>query len=212
MGRKTQPIKEIDQEIMLYDYLYEHDRVIYILALMIRYTGFRVGDILGLTKRMVIGDYLEITENKTKYLENKYRREAERKKVKPRKPKPPRKVLLHPSLKRELKEYIKDMENWQVIFPTSRKQRRNKHLSYSQVNRRLDKIATTLGIEDFGTHALRKTCFLRMYEETGDIHKVQHFAGHVSIKDTSKYLGLTQEVNDSLVKKMDDPLRYIKRK
>ena len=212
MGKKTQPIKEIEKEIMLYDYLYEHDRTVYILVLMIRYTGFRVGDILGLTKRMVIDDYLELTENKTKYLENKYKKLAEKKNIKPKKPKPPRKVLLHPSLRKELKEYTKDMENWQVIFPTTRKDRRNKPLSYSQVNRRLDTIAHELGIEDFGTHALRKTCFLRMYEETGDIHKVQHFAGHISIKDTSKYLGLTQEVNDNLVKKMDDPLRRIKRK
>ncbi|MHC1747449.1 MAG: tyrosine-type recombinase/integrase [Cellulosilyticaceae bacterium] len=211
MGKTTQPIKDEEMEITLYEYLSETDKMLFILVILIRFTGFRVGDLRKLKKRDVIGDYIEITENKTKYLKEKYELQGETKHMKPKKPKPPRKVLIHATLRRELDNYIRDMKNWQVLFPSSRG--KNQPMSYPQLNRKLNEVGKILGLKDFGFHAIRKTCFYRFYEETGGkIEKVQHFAGHKSSETTSRYIGLTQEVNDNMIKDMSDPLRRIKRK
>lgn len=209
MGRTTQPIKNIEQEITLYEYLYDTDRMMYILVILIRYTGFRIGDIRCLKKRDILEAYLEITENKTKYLKEKYEKQADEKEIKPKKPKPPRKVLIHPTLRKELDEYTKDIKNWQVLFPSSRG--KNIPMSYPQLNRRMKKVGEILGIKDFGFHAIRKTCFYNFYKECERIEEVQHFAGHKSPVTTSIYIGLTQEVNDNMVKEMNDPLKKLKR-
>jgi integrase len=185
--------------------------MLFILVILIRFTGFRIGDLINLRKRDVLGKYLEIDESKTKYLQEKYKKQGELKQAKAKKPKPARKVLMHPTLKKELEDYTSNLENWQVLFPSSRG--RNKPMSYPQLNRRLMKVGSLLGIKDFGFHALRKTCFYSFYIENGkSIEKVQHFAGHKSSQTTSQYIGLTQEVNDEMVKDMYDPLRRIKRK
>ncbi|QEH67277.1 tyrosine-type recombinase/integrase [Cellulosilyticum sp. ST5] len=209
MGKTTQPIKDLDQELTLYDYLYDTDKMLYILVILIRYTGYRVGDLRCLKKRDVMQEYLEITENKTKYLKDKYERQAYEKDIRPKKPKPPRKVLIHPTLRKEIDEYTKDMKTWQVLFPSSRG--RNTPMSYPQLNRRMKKVGEILNIKDFGFHAIRKTCFYNVYKESERIEEVQHFAGHKSPVTTSQYIGLTQEVNDNLVKDMVDPLKKFKR-
>jgi integrase len=210
IGRTTQPIKDEQVEWSLYEYLFEHDRMLFILVILIRFTGYRIGDVRELRKRDLLADYLEITESKTRYLKKRYENTAEKKGLVPKKPKPPRKVLIHPTLRKELDEYLKDMKNWQVLFPSVRG--RNDPMSYPQLNRRLKKVGEQLGIKDFGFHAIRKTCFFRHYEESGGkIEKVQHFAGHNSSETTSRYLGLTQQVNDNMVKEMSDPLRRFKR-
>lgn len=210
MGKTTQPIKDEDLELTLYEYLHDTDRMLFIVVILIRYTGFRIGDLRKLKKRDLIQDYLEIIENKTKYLKDKYEKQVEDKDMKPKRPKPPRKVLIHQTLRKELDEYMKDMKNWQVLFPSSRG--KNTAMSYPQLNRRMNKVGEVLGIKDFGFHAIRKTCFYRFYEECGGkIEKVQHFAGHKSPVTTSIYIGLTQEVNDNMVKGMADPLRKMKR-
>lgn len=209
MGKTTQPIKDIEQEITLYDYLYDTDKMLYILVILMRYTGFRIGDLRCLKKRDILNEYLEITENKTKYLKDKYEKQAIRSESKPKKPKPPRKVLIHPSLRKELDAYTQDMKNWQVLFPSSRGM--NKPISYPQLNRRMNKVGEVLGLKDFGFHAIRKTCFYNFYKKSGKIEEVQHFAGHKSPVTTSVYIGLTQEVNDNMVKEMNDPLKQFKR-
>lgn len=204
IGKTTQPIKDLKKEQDLIGWYQENDKEMYMLALIIRFTAFRVSDIYDLRVRDVLGDYLEIEEKKTLYLKEKYEEYAKRVNKKPLPPKPPRKVLLHPTLKKEIQEYIKDKKNYEVLFPSPRG--KNNPLCYSQINRRMLKGAKQVGIDNFGTHALRKTCLWRMYIKTKDIAAVQHFAGHKSIKDTSKYLGLDQELNDKLVLGMDSPL------
>ena len=204
MGVKTKAIKDKELELSIYQYCNKHDMLLYIMILMIRYTGFRINDLRTLKKRDVVGTYLTITENKTKYLEARYREQAE--KGKPlKKAKKPRKILIHPTLRRILDEYIKDMEMWHVLFPSPRG--RNQPLSYSQFDRRLEKVAKEFGLECFGFHSFRKMCFLSVYEDNGNsIEKAQHYAGHTSSLTTSIYLDLDQETNDKITLEMKDPL------
>lgn len=208
LGIKTKAIKDIELELSIYQFCEQRDRLLYIMIIMIRYTGFRVNDLRCLRKRDVAGSYLEIEESKTKYLEKKYKEEAEEKGVEPKTAKKPRKILIHPTLRKILDEYTKDMDMWQVLFPSPRG--RNKPISYSQMDRRLDKVTQEFDLTFFGFHSFRKMCFLAIYEENGmSIEKAQHYAGHVSSLTTSIYLDLDQETNDKIVMDMNDPLKRI---
>ena len=68
MGIKTKAIKDKELEISIYQYCKKYDMQLYIMILLIRYTGYRINDLRCLRKRDVSGKYLEIIENKTKYL------------------------------------------------------------------------------------------------------------------------------------------------
>jgi integrase len=206
MGIKTKAIKDKELEISIYQYCKKYDIQLYIMILLIRYTGYRINDLRCLRKRDVSGKYLEIVENKTKYLEQKYKEKAEKDGTSPKPPKKARKILIHPTLKKILDEYTKDMEMWHVLFPSPRG--RNKPLSYSQFDRRLDKVTKEFHLKDFGFHSFRKMCFLAVYEDNGNsIEKAQHYAGHTSSLSTSIYLDLDQETNDKITLEMKDPLR-----
>lgn len=206
MGKRTHPIKDVKTELALYQLLAETDTMLFILIIIIRFTGFRVGDLMTLKKRDILGDYLEIVENKPLYLEEKYstcQEKLHRKRIKP-----PRKVLIHPALRKELDEYTKHMKNCQPLFPS--KLERNQPMSYSQLNRRLMKAGKFLGIKDFGFHALRKTCFYNFYIENGrNVQKVHHFEGNNLSEITIRHIGLKQAVNDEMVRKMNNPLEKL---
>lgn len=208
MGIKTKAIKDKEVELSIYQYCEKNDILLYIMILMIRYTGFRINDLRELRKRDIVGEYIEVIENKTKYLEQKYKDKAEKTGTVAKSAKKPRKILIHPTLRRILDGYTKDMEMWHVLFPSPRG--RNKALSYSQFDRRLEKVSKEFQLKDFGFHSFRKMCFLAIYEENGmSIEKAQHYAGHVSSLTTSIYLDLDQETNDKIVMGMKDPLKWI---
>lgn len=208
MGIKTKAIKDKELELSIYQYCQKHDELLYIMLLMIRYTGFRVNDLRSIKKRDISGNYLTIVENKTKYLETKYKEKAEKVGGIPKPAKKPRKILIHPTLRRILDEYTKDMEMWNVLFPSPRG--RNQPISYSQLDRRLDKVSKEFKLVNFGFHSFRKMCFLAVYEDNGNsIEKAQHYAGHTSSITTSIYLDLDQETNDKITLEMKDPLRGI---
>lgn len=202
MGRKTQPIKDTKQLLRYLDYLEETDNEMCVLAYIMLYTGFRVGDVSDLTVGEVRGDVLAINEKKTRYLERVHKKDLKAKKRRPRQPKPIRVIPMHKDLKRILKEYTHGKLKSDLLFPSPRNS--NESLSYSQINRRLQRAAYAVGIKGFATHALRKTSFYRIYEKNNNIAEVQNFAGHGSSKETALYLGLDDDMRQQSVLEMDN--------
>lgn len=192
MGRAMQPIKDMDLEIDLLEYLKYHDKRIYIFYLLLRYTGFRSSDILPIQVRDIQGDRLIIREKKT---ENRANKEA-------------RRILLHKDLKKELDDYIKGKKSWEVLFPNNRGD--NTNLSYTQAYRLLKEASNAIGIKDFGTHSGRKTCAYHIYMNTGSLEEVQNFLMHENPRDTVRYVGIEQEVRDNTINKIDSPLGRIR--
>lgn len=176
--------------------------MIYVLSSIMLYTAFRIGDVLQLTVRDVRGDTLIIEEGKTKYLARLHKKDLKEGKKRPRQPKPPREIDIHPDLKRILKEYTYGKSNSEYLFPSPRD--RNVPLSYSQANRRLKKAGAAVGIYDMATHVLRKTSITMVYEKDNDLAEAQNYAGHVSPTETAKYLGLNKVLRKRSIKKMDN--------
>tara|TARA_R100000963_G_scaffold9453_2_gene6272 strand:+ start:241 stop:804 length:564 start_codon:yes stop_codon:yes gene_type:complete len=56
--------------------------------------------------------------------------------------------------------------------------------------------ALKCGIKHFGTHSIRKTAAVRVYNETKDLALVQQMLGHRSPSTTIRYLGLNQDSMD----------------
>lgn len=194
MGNAVRPIKSISQEIDLIECLKEEDKRAYIIYLMLRYTGFRISDILPLKVRDVKGkNEIEIKEQKTKNRVNKQSR----------------KVLIHADLKEELEKYIKNKSTWQVLFPSNKGE--NKPLSYVQAYRILKGASKKVGIKNFGTHSGRKTCAYYIYQNTEDLDIVKNFLMHDNARDTIRYVGLEQEVRDNTISKIESPLSILKK-
>lgn len=194
MGKTVQPIKNLNKEIDLIQYLKKNDKRIYILYLMLRYTGFRISDILPLKVRDVKGcNELEIQEKKTKN----------------RKGKEKRRILMHKDLRWEIEEYIRGMDIWETLFPNNREG--NEPLSYVQVYRILKEASEAVGIKDFGTHSGRKTCAYHIYMATESLDEVKNFLMHDDKRDTIRYVGIEQEVRDKTINKIDSPLEIMRR-
>lgn len=70
-------------------------------------------------------------------------------------------------------------------------------ISRIQVWRDLKEAADECGIEEIGTHSLRKTFGYWLYKSTNDIALVQKIFGHRTQLDTLRYIGMEQEYIDS---------------
>ena len=92
-------------------------------------------------------------------------------------------------LKKELKQYCKDKDATDYLFPS----RQGGHITRQRASQIAKSIADKYDLEDFNTHSFRKTFARRLYETTKDLALVQMALGHQSVATTIKYLGLEQE-------------------
>lgn len=82
-------------------------------------------------------------------------------------------------------EIRKDMDNLKVdaIFISRYGQEYNK-MARGTLQRRIQKIGTILGIEDFHSHCVRKTSLNNIYEKTGDLSLAAEMGNHKSTETT----------------------------
>lgn len=98
---------------------------------------------------------------------------------------------LNPRVHKLVSSYIELLEDDELLF----------QFGYRQALKMLSAAAKRAGINDFGTHTLRKTCAWQYYNHFGkDLRKTMVLLGHESPTDTIKYLNLDiDEVNKDLV-------------
>jgi integrase/recombinase XerC len=82
-------------------------------------------------------------------------------------------------------ESRKEIDNLQVdaIF-ISRYDGEYKKMSRGSLQRRIQKIGTILGLEDFHAHCVRKTSLNNIYEKTGDLSLAAEMGNHKSTETT----------------------------
>lgn len=142
-------------------------------------TGLRISDIIKLKVLDVLNEdrtvkyHISIIEKKTK----------KRKKFK-----------INDTLSREFKEYCKNLNMNDYLF-CSRKGA-NEHITRVQAYRLLNVVASKLGIEEVGTHTLRKTFGYWFYKKTKDIAMLQKLFNHSSPSITLAYIGIEQDEID----------------
>lgn len=142
-------------------------------------TGLRISDIIKLRVLDVLNEdrtvksHITIIEQKT----------SKRKKFK-----------INATLVVEFLEYTKNMKMTDYLF-VSRKGNNN-HITRVQAYRILNEVALRIGLEEIGTHTLRKTFGYWFYKKTKDIAMLQKLFNHSSPSITLAYIGIEQDEID----------------
>ncbi len=142
-------------------------------------TGLRISDIIRLKVMDVLSDdktvksHICINEQKT----------GKRKRFK-----------INGTLAREFSEYCKNLKMSDYLF-ASRKGK-NQHITRIQAYRLLNAVALKIGLEEIGTHTLRKTFGYWFYKKTKDIAMLQKLFNHSSPSITLAYIGIEQDEID----------------
>jgi len=175
----VQPIREKSKIDEMKRELLKNGTRDYMLFIFGINTGLRISDILNLKVDDVRDrEHLLLKEQKT----DKTKR-----------------IKINQALKQELDDYIKDMDNNQYLFISRNGE--NKPISRIQAYRILNNAADKIGIEEIGTHTLRKTFGYHFYQKTKDVALLQELFNHSAPSVTLRYIGINQDMMD---KSIDD--------
>lgn len=173
---EVQPIRTNEKIEEIKNYLIHDSYRDYFLFVMGINTGLRISDLLPLqVKDVRKKTHITIIEKKTKK---------------------PKRFLINTTLRHVIEEYIQDLDDDAYLFPS---QRTNKHIQRVQAYKVLRKVANKAGIQEIGTHTLRKTFGYHYYKKTKDIAMLQQIFNHSAPSVTKRYIGITQdEIDQSL--------------
>lgn len=197
--RPAKPIMIAEQVLDIEDYLKYKNKRNYILFLIGVTTGYRAGDLVKLKARDIreaLRRNLFIIFEGKKF-NSKNIREKNRK---------PREAEVLPSVAKQLKEYIRDMKDYEYIFKS--RKGKNKHIGVQAVSNILKDAGEYFGLYNISAHSMRKTYAYKLYIESGkDIVLVKEALGHSSIEETKAYIGLDKEKYHEVAKSLNDFVR-----
>lgn len=175
----VEPIRDIELVKDIGKYFKDRNERNYIMYIIGVYSGLRISDILKLrVKDVKKKNIISITETKT----NKQR-------IFP----------VNSFLKQELRHYIENniLEEDEYLIKKSGKVNRpiKRCMAYIIMNQ----AAEYFGLDNIGTHTLRKTFGYHFYNQTKDICLLQEIFNHSTPEITLRYIGITQ---DKINKKM----------
>lgn len=180
---QVQPIRDKKQLQDMQDYLKaNYDYKYYVMFMLGIYSALRVGDILQLRVRDVkkngkIRDEVTVKAEKTDKLHD---------------------FPIGTELKKILKDYCEDKEEYDFLIPNNRT---HKGIGRVQAWKVLNEAANQVGIEHIGTHSMRKTYGYHFYQATKDITLLQEILGHSEPSVTKRYIGLTRDTKLDAMKK-----------
>lgn len=171
--KTVQPIRDPKMIQAMKDNLAPRDRFLFTLGINV---GLRISDLLQLKVKDVKDKrYLNVYEEKT----NKQKR-----------------FLLNKELRAIIDEYTKHMEPEDWLFPS---RKGDKPISRVQAYRVLNDTAKKIGLEEIGTHTLRKTFGYHFFKKYKDIVMLQDIFNHSAPSVTLAYIGITQDEQDKLI-------------
>jgi len=190
--RPANPIKQASKVFDIQDYLRKQSERNYVLFVLGVATGYRAGDLVALQvrdiKAALKAGYFRILEGKK--ANSKNIRKSNMK---------PREVVIISKLERVLKNYMKDKEDFDYMFP-SRKGSYD-HIGVARVSNILKKAGEVFGLDNITAHSMRKTYAYCIFVESGyNIVVVKEMLGHSSIEETKRYLGLDRKDYDNYSK------------
>ncbi|QUH25541.1 tyrosine-type recombinase/integrase [Serpentinicella alkaliphila] len=147
-------------------------------------TGLRISDVVEVR----VADIFTDTLNFKDYFILRERKTAKEKKIK-----------LNQEIKKALKAYVKNekLSSGDYLFQSRKGE--NNYISVTQAYRILKEAANALGIENFGTHSLRKSWGFWTYKASRyNIGLIMDVFNHSSQKITLRYIGIDQEAKDEL--------------
>jgi len=140
-------------------------------------TGLRISDILELkVNDLKDKTHIKIIEQKT----NKIKR-----------------FLINSLLKIEINKFIKGMADEEYLFQSRKGE--NKPISRVQAYRILNSAAESIGLEEIGTHTLRKTFGYWHYKQYKDVALLQEIFNHSAPSVTLRYIGINEDIKDKSI-------------
>jgi integrase len=175
--KTVQPIRDKDKIESMKTELLKRGSRDYMLFVIGINTGLRISDILKLKVADVKDKtHITLTEQKT----GKTKR-----------------FMLNDQLKKDIDNYIRGMDPEAYLFESKRGT--EKPISRVQAYRILNDIASQIGLEEIGTHTLRKTFGYWHYKQYKDVALLQRLFNHSSPSVTLEYIGLNQDIMDKTI-------------
>ncbi len=178
----VEPIRDRKKIDQMYYYLKGKDSKYGVLFKFGLNTGLRISDILPLT----VGDIYNNNGDFKDYLVLKEQKTTKEKKIK-----------LNDAIRKTLNDYVNEqkLENNNYLFYS----RKGGHIGRVQAYRVMKEAAEALGVENFGTHSLRKTWGYWTYKLSKyNIGLIMDTFNHSSQSITLKYIGVSQDQKDEL--------------
>lgn len=177
MGRKVgtvQPIREKDLICRFKNELAKNGTRDVLMFKVGINTGLRISDILSLKVEDVKDrTHISIIEKKT----GKTKR-----------------FFVNEGLRQDIKNFTEGMADNEYLFQSQKGN--NKPISRVQAYRILNQVADKLGIEEVGTHTLRKTFGYWHYQKNKDVAVLQEIFNHSSPSITLRYIGINGDMID----------------
>ena len=173
---KVYPIRRTEQKHKIELLLKSTNKRNYLLWILGTNTGLRVSDILKLKVKDVKETFISVVEQKTGKK---------------------RTIKINKKLKDVIKEYIKDMNDNQVLFTC--RVGVNRAISVRRCQQIIKGVAELVGIdENVNPHSMRKTFAYNLYKVTGNnIGLVMEALNHSKEAITLRYLCLIDEMLDN---------------
>jgi Site-specific recombinase XerD len=178
----VEPIRDKIKIKQMYQYLHGKDPKYGLIFKFGLNTGLRISDILPLRvkdvflRKGVFHEYLVIKEKKTKK---------------------EKKIKLNAALRSTLQSYVaaNGLSEGDYLFPS----KKGTYIGRIQAYRVLKEAADILGVENFGTHSLRKTWGYWTYKMSKyNIGLIMDTFNHSSQSITLRYIGVNQDQKDEL--------------
>ena len=177
----VQPIRDKKKIQTMKTVLKAKDDKYYIMFIVGINVGLRVSDVLTLKVDDVKNkDHVTIYEQKT----GKTKR-----------------FLINKQMQKELSEYIKKNELQPDGYLIKSRKGSNNPISRVQAYRVLNEVADSIGLDEVGTHTMRKTFGYWHYQQFHDVALLQDIFNHSSPSITLRYIGMNDDMKD---KTMED--------
>lgn len=197
--RPSNPLRTKTDVLNVQDYLRYKSKRNYTIFILGITTGYRAGDLVKLQVRDIKEalKYKEFVIKEGKKYNNANVKEKNRK---------PRRVALIPSVEKILKEYIRDMKDYEYIFQS--RKGTNQPIGVQAISKALREAGEYFGLYNITAHSMRKTYAYKIWIESDkDVLVVKELLGHSSIEETKLYLGLDREEYRNYTMKLNDFVR-----
>lgn len=181
--KTVQPIREKKKIAIMKTLLKEKGTKYYLMFRIGINVGLRVSDIINLKVGSIRAKaHVTIIEKKT----GKTKR-----------------FLIPNSLQKEIAEFIKTNNLEDEDFLIQSRKGDNQPISRIQAYRVLNDTAKQIGLEEIGTHTMRKTFGYHHYQTNKDIAILQEIFNHSAPSITLRYIGITDDMKDHSLKGFD---------
>jgi integrase len=108
-----------------------------------------------------------------------------------------KKIKLNKLIQDEVTKYVKlkNLSNDDYIFYSFKN--KDKHIDRTNAWRVLKRAANKVGVQNFGTHSMRKTLAYYIYKSTKNISLVMKMLNHQNPSVTLRYIGVDQDMIDN---------------